>query len=242
MTRWRPGGAQVSDRLHGSYLDKNNTRQEKTEWVSMHPGGSSARVALSDPREGQAGLRGGLAVDVELREGRREALPHRDQRPRGPSPRRSWGRPKPPQAGLPSQATQPARHRGRPRRAHGDDYDFASPDGEIRSDVHRRGARTPKETSRPRRVRRPGGGRGRSGFEACRAGTRSPDTTPSRRCSGGRRCTPAQDEIVRSRDDALMATIESMEAISDSGQRDAALGGNEDADHEEPTPAGGSRP
>ena len=70
-----------------TYLDKNQTRQERTEWHSVTLWGKRGEALAKFLHEGRAHLRRGLAPHVELREERREALQHRDQRhehhPRG---------------------------------------------------------------------------------------------------------------------------------------------------------------
>ena len=76
-----------------TYLDKNNTRQERTDWHTVTVWGKRAGSAREVPLdEGIAALRRGAHPDAQLREERREALRDRHRReqhhPDRPSRRR----------------------------------------------------------------------------------------------------------------------------------------------------------
>ena len=94
--RVTPGGQAVLKlRLatNETYLDKNNVRQERTEWHRVTVWGRRAEALGQDPPEGRLALRRGPPADVELREERREALLDRGRREqhhpvRRPRPRR----------------------------------------------------------------------------------------------------------------------------------------------------------
>ena len=82
--RYTPGGAAVATINMATtevWNDKAGQKQEKTEWHRVVLWGKIGRVAHRVPHQGQADLRRGPAADASVgRQGRQQALHHRDPR------------------------------------------------------------------------------------------------------------------------------------------------------------------
>ena len=114
-----------------SYLDKNNTRQEKTEWVSCTLWGKRGESLSRILEKGkQVYVEGSLSTSSYEKDGEKRYRTEINVREvlllggRGGAQTASGG--------PPSQATQPRQASGKAAQgAPKDDYDFANPDDEI---------------------------------------------------------------------------------------------------------------
>ena len=78
--RYTPGGAAVATLNLATtevWNDRNNQRQEKTEWHRIVLWGKTAESLQEYPDEGETDLRGGPSADTPVgRQGRQQALHH----------------------------------------------------------------------------------------------------------------------------------------------------------------------